>query len=150
MRLGLLRTPWGNDLAGFAYLATACLFALAILIQTFLAGDAALLAPEMWEEHVAWIHIFQWISVVLPVFAHLAERRIGFTALNCLPMAMIGLQYVSIHLAIKTGDSTLVGLHALGGIVLFGTVVFIVQEWRYRRTAPLTSFESALNDEHSL
>jgi hypothetical protein len=129
-----MQGPQGSDLGDLIYVTIACLFALAVLIQTFLAGGAALLAPEQWGEHVAWVHIFQWICLALPISSYFAQRRITSALLNCLPILLIAMQYVLIHLAIKKGDATLVGFHAVGGVVLFGILVFLVQEWRYRRT----------------
>jgi len=68
----------------------------------------------------------------LPIAAHVSVRRTGFSLLNCLPMAIIGLQYMLIHTAIRRGLPGFVGLHAVGGVLLFGVLVFSVQEWRYR------------------
>jgi hypothetical protein len=125
------------------FVGTVGIFALSVLIQAFLAGDAAVLAPEMWLKHVAWVHIFQWLSVVLPVAAHLAGNRIWFTILNCLPMAMIGLQYTLIHLAINRGEVSFAGLHAVGGVLLFGYLVFVFEEWRHLGAA---GFDGPLPD----
>jgi hypothetical protein len=130
------RWPFRRIAAGqWLFAGTIAIFALAVLVQVFFAGDAAILAPEMWQRHVAWVHIFQWLSVVLPVTARLAGNRIGFTVLNCLPMVMIGLQYTLIHIAISRGNATFAGLHAMGGVLLFGFLVFDFQEWRYRVSA---------------
>lgn len=117
------------------FVGTITIFALSVLVQAFFAGDAAILAPEMWQRHIAWVHIFQWFSVVLPVAAHLAGHRIGFTVLNCLPMVMIGLQYMLIHIAINHGKVTFAGLHAVAGVLLFGVLIFVFQEWRHRVSA---------------
>jgi Family of unknown function (DUF6220) len=117
------------------FVGTVGIFALSVLVQAFFAGDAAVLAPEMWQKHVAWVHIFQWLSVALPVTAHLAGHRIGFTFLNCLPLVMVGLQYMLIHFAINHGRATYAGLHAVGGVLLFGLLVFVFQEWRNRAAA---------------
>jgi hypothetical protein len=125
-------TQGGNVLATQLFVWVACLFALAVVCQVYLAGYAALLAPEVWDEHVAWVHFFQWFSVALPIAAHVSVRRIGFSLLNCLPMAIIGLQYMLIHNAIRRGLPGFVGLHAVGGVLLLGVLVFSVQEWRYR------------------
>jgi hypothetical protein len=130
--------PWPLRRAAFGrlvFVGTIGIFSAAVLVQAFLAGGAAVLAPEMWPKHVAWVHIFQWLSVVLPIAAHLAGHRIGFTVLNCLPMVMIGLQYMLIHFAINHGRVTFAGLHAAGGVLLFGVLVFIFQEWRHRASA---------------
>jgi hypothetical protein len=131
-----LPQPFRRMASGRAlFVGTVGILALSVLVQAFFAGDAAVLAPEMWQKHVAWVHIFQWLSVVLPVTAHLAGHRIGFTVLNCLPLVMIGLQYTFIHIAINHGEATFAGLHAVGGVLLFGLLVFVFQEWRHRAAA---------------
>ena len=125
----------GKIFADRLFVWTLNLFALAVLAQIFLAGYAALLAPEVWDQHVAWVHVFQWLSVALPIAAYFSVRRIGFALFNCLPMLIIGLQYMLVHMAIRRGEPALVGLHAVGGVLLFGVLVFGFQEWRYRLRA---------------
>jgi hypothetical protein len=46
-------------------------------------------------------------------------------------MAMIGLQYSLIHLAINRGEVTFARLHAVGGVLLFGFPVFVFQKCRH-------------------
>jgi len=122
----------GNDFAERLFVWVVSLFSFAVLSQIFLAGYAALLAPQAWDEHVAWVHIFQWLSVVLPVTGYFSDRRIWLVLLNCIPMSIIGLQYMLIHMAIRRGEPALVDLHAVGGVLLFGVLVYSLQEWRYR------------------
>jgi Family of unknown function (DUF6220) len=123
--------------ARLLFVGTIGALALSVLVQALFAGDAAVLAPQMWQAHVAWVHIFQWLTVVLPVAAHFADRRIEFTALNCAPMVLIGLQYMLIHFAINHGRAIFAGLHAVGGVLLFGFLVFVFQEWRHRNSVEL-------------
>jgi hypothetical protein len=119
-------------LAATAFAGLLGALGLALLVQAFFAGEAALIAPQDWALHLAWIHLFQWLSVALPPAAYLARRRLRFTLLNCVPIVLIGLQYSLIHLALRRGAAALAGLHAVGGMLLFGVVLFIAQEWRYR------------------
>jgi hypothetical protein len=106
------------------------LFGLAVLLQIFFAGEAAMIQPEVWEQHVAWIHLFQWLSLPIPVAAYLAKRKLSFAAVNCAPIVIIGLQYVLIHRALSNNAAALAGLHAVCGALLVGFVAFILQEWR--------------------
>lgn len=129
--------PYGGGLlAQRAFIAVTALFGLAVTIQVFLAGEAALVAPEEWQVHVAWVHIFQWLSVALPPLAFLASRRLGFTVLNGLPMLVIGLQYVLIHRSIGNVMPVLAGLHAVNGLLLIAFAVYIVQGWWQRASPP--------------
>jgi mercuric ion transport protein len=119
-----------NAVAGPVFLVLTAAFGLAVLIQIFLAGEASLVEPDDWARHVAWIHLFQWLSVPLPFAAYLARRKLWFAALNCVPMAIIGLQYVLIHRAVEHAWAPLAGLHAVCGALLVAFVAFVLQEGR--------------------
>jgi mercuric ion transport protein len=121
-----------NALAGPIFLVLTAAFGLAVIIQIFLAGEASMIEPDNWARHVAWVHLFQWLSVPLPFAAYLARRRLGFAALNCTPVVIIGLQYVLIHRAIEQARAPFAGLHAVCGALLLAYVAFVLQEWRQR------------------
>jgi hypothetical protein len=119
-----------DAVAGPVFLALTAAFGLAVLVQIFLAGEASMIEPDVWGRHVGWVHLFQWISVPLPFAAYLARRKLGFAALNCVPIVIIGLQYVMIHRAIEQARAPLAGLHAVCGALLIAYVAFVLQEWR--------------------
>lgn len=119
---------YSRSVAEWVYVGAVVLFGLAVIVQFFLAGEAALIAPEDWQLHVAWVHLFQWLSVCLPVLAYPARHKWSFTALNCLPIVLIGLQYVLIHRAISFTAAPLAGLHAVSGTVLIVFVTLILQD----------------------
>jgi hypothetical protein len=121
-----------SAVAGPVFLVLTVAFGFAVLIQIFLAGEASMIEPDDWASHIAWIHVFQWLSVPLPFAAYLARRSLGFAALNCFPMVIIGLQYVLIHRAIEQTRAPLAGLHAVCGALLIAYVGFVLQKWRQR------------------
>jgi mercuric ion transport protein len=112
------------------FVVLAAVFGVAVLIQIFFAGEAALVAPKDWERHLAWVHVFQWISIALPFAAYAAQRRMSFAMLNCIPIVIIGLQYFLIHRAMSHALPFLAGLHAVLGALLVGFVVFVMQAGR--------------------
>jgi hypothetical protein len=120
-----------DALAGTVFLVLTGAFGLAVLIQIYLAGEASMIEPDNWARHVAWVHLFQWLSVPLPFAAYRARRKLGFAALNCIPIVIIGLQYVLIHRAIEQARAPLAGLHAVCGALLLAYVAFVLQEWRH-------------------
>jgi hypothetical protein len=120
-----------NPLAGPVFLVLTAAFGLAVLIQIFLAGEASMIEPDDCRRHVAWVHLFQWLSVPLPFAAYLARRKLGFAALNCIPIVIIGLQYVLIHRAIEQAQAPLAGLHAVCGALLLAYVAFVPQGRRH-------------------
>jgi hypothetical protein len=96
------------------------LLTICLLVQFFIAGMAAMTNPEWWSYHNAWIAIFQWLVVPLPVLAWLAGRPRGLrTTLASIPMLQIALQYVLAHRAIEGRFEFGLGLHALdAGLLL--------------------------------
>jgi hypothetical protein len=131
-----IRTPPSGSLSAYAFAVLTAAFGVAVLIQIFFAGEAALIAPEDWERHLAWIHFFQWSSIALPVAAYAATRRLSFAALNCIPIVVIGVQYVLIHQAISNTLPVLAGLHAVCGALLIAFVTFVLQEMRFVNRLP--------------
>jgi hypothetical protein len=124
-----------NALAGYVFLVLTAAFGLAVLIQIYLAGEAAIVEPDDWRFHVAWIHLFQWLSLPLPAAAYLARRSVGFGAFNCVPLLIIGLQYVLIHRGIEHAWAPLAGFHAVCGALLVAYVAFVLQKWRQEAPA---------------
>ncbi len=126
-----IRTSPSGALSTYAFAVLTAAFGVAVLIQIFFAGEAALIAPDDWERHLAWIHVFQWGSIALPIAAYVATRRLSFATLNCVPIVVIGLQYVLIHRAISSTLPFLAGLHAVFGALLVAFVTFVLQELRF-------------------
>lgn len=105
---------------------SSALLALALLGQAFTAGMAAITDPDWWQAHVAWVHAFQWLVLVLPVSAAAAPvpRRVKGASLG--PLFLMGLQYVLAHRGMDGSFPTGLGLHAAGGFVLFGAVLYVL------------------------
>jgi hypothetical protein len=102
----------------------AALVVVALLVQFFIAGMAALTHPEWWAYHQTWVAYFQWLVVPLPLLAWLAgpPRPLRVT-LACIPFVQIGLQYVLAHRAIEGRLSFGLGLHAVNAAVMLVVVV---------------------------
>ncbi len=118
-----------NALAGPIFLVLTAAFGLAVVIQIFLVGEASMIEPDDWGRHVGWVHMFQWLSLPLPFAAYLARRKLAFAALNCIPIVIIGLQYVLIHRAIEQAWAPLAGVHAVCGALLVAYVTFVLQRF---------------------
>jgi hypothetical protein len=69
--------PRFDRCAGGAFVILTALFGLAVLIRIFFAGEATMIQPEARQQLVAWIHLFQWGSVPLPVAAYAAGRLVA-------------------------------------------------------------------------
>lgn len=97
----------------------SALLTLSILVQFFIAGMSAMTNPEWWSYHSAWVDIFQWLVVPLPVLAWMGgpPRRLRLT-LATLPLVQIALQYVLVHRALDGRLAIGVGLHALNAALM--------------------------------
>ena len=105
----------------------AALLLVALLVQFFIAGMAALTNPGWWAYHQQWVAVFQWLVVPLPVLAWLAgpPRRYR-VPLGCVPLVQIGLQYVLAHRAIDGRWPIGLGLHAVDAAVMLLVVGALV------------------------
>src|SRR5262249_26456946 len=98
------------------------------LLQAFFAGSAALIEPQYWSLHQAWVGIFQWLSVVLLIASWLANRSRIAKWGSVAAVVILAFQYASIHMAVRDGLAWLAGTHAVGGFILFGVLVLIIAD----------------------
>ncbi len=99
--------------------ALSVLLTICLLVQFFIAGMAAMTNPQWWTYHSAWVAIFQWLFIPLPILAWLGGPPRGQQVLfSCIPLLQIALQYVLAHRAIEGRLAIGLGLHALDGALL--------------------------------
>jgi hypothetical protein len=97
----------------------SALLTICLLVQFFIAGMAAMTEPEWWTYHSAWVAIFQWLVVPLPILAWFSGPVRGRrTLFACIPSLQIALQYVLAHRAIEGRLAIGLGLHALDAALL--------------------------------
>ena len=96
------------------------LLTICLLVQFFIAGIAAMTDPGWWNYHSAWVAIFQWLVIPLPILAWLGGPARGWrTLIACIPLLQIALQYVLAHRAIEGHLAIGLGLHSLdAGLLL--------------------------------
>ena len=115
-----------ETLSRLALRILSTLFSLAVLIQFFIAGMAAVTNPEWWTYHSAWIGIFQWLVVPLPILAFLGgPPRCRLIAFATIPMIQVALQYVLAHRALEGRLTAGIGLHAVNGALLLIVATFL-------------------------
>lgn len=102
------------------------LLAISILVQFFIAGMSALTNPDWWTYHLAWVSIFQWLVLPLPVLAWLSgpPSRID-VALSCAPTVQMALQYLFAHRALEGRLPIGMGLHAVNAAVMLVIVTML-------------------------
>jgi mercuric ion transport protein len=113
-------SEWSLPFASRAMLRIlSALLTICLLAQFFIAGMAAMTNPEWWTYHSAWVAIFQWLVVPLPVLAWLGGPARGWrTVFACIPLLQIALQYVLAHRAMEGRLAIGLGLHALDAALL--------------------------------
>lgn len=112
--------------ARLVFLGSCAALAVALLVQTYLAGVAAMTDPSWWDLHRAWVNVFQWL-VLLPVAsAVLARYPKWLVGMSVLPVVLIYSQYVWIELAREAAWAYASGAHAANALVLFGSTVFLL------------------------
>jgi len=109
---------------------TAGLLAVALFVQFFIAGMAALTSPDWWSYHLTWVSLFQWLVVPLPVFAWLSGPPLpARVTLASVPFLQMGLQYVLAHRALDGRLPIGLGLHAANAALMLVIVVALVADW---------------------
>jgi hypothetical protein len=102
------------------------LLTISLLVQFFMAGMAAMTNPEWWSYHSAWVAIFQWLVVPLPVLAWFGgPPRYWRVTLAFMPPIQIALQYVLVHRALEGRLAIGVGLHAVNAALMLIVATFL-------------------------
>jgi hypothetical protein len=117
--------------------AASTLLSISILIQFYFAGVAAMTDPGYWGYHQAWVTVFQWLVVPLPVLAWLGgyPRRWRVTIATA-PLLQIALQYVLAHRALEGRLPIGIGLHAVNaGVLLIVSAILAagLLDWKLQK-----------------
>ena len=113
------------------------LLTISILVQFFIAGMAAMTKPEWWAYHSAWVGVFQWIVLPLPVLAWCnGPPRRSRVTLAMIPLVQIALQYVLVHRALEGRLAIGVGLHAVNAALMLIVTTFLTIGYSGQKPAP--------------
>jgi hypothetical protein len=112
----------------------SALLTICLLVQFFIAGMAAMTDPQWWTYHSAWVAIFQWLVVLLPIAAWMGGSPRGRrTMFACVPLAQVALQYVLAHRGLDGRLSIGIGLHAVNAALFLIVAVFLTTGFPDRR-----------------
>ena len=112
-------------LARTAFLGSCAASGIALLVQAFLAGVAAMTDPSWWGLHLAWVHTFQWLVLLPPACAVLAGYPRWLMWASALPVMLLYLQYVWAEFGRDGTWAYGLGVHAASGLLLFGTTMVL-------------------------
>ena len=112
-------------------LATAgWLLAAAVLVQIFLAGRAVFVSPDLWQQHRAFVHTFEWLSPAAVVLAHLGRTARLTKVLAWLTVALIFMQYATAGTQSSLGRAGLAAIHPVTAVLLFWAAVELARRAR--------------------
>ena len=118
------------------YFSLACLFALCLFVQVFLAG-LALFDNGDWSSHTTFIHYFEFTPIVMLLFAALGRIGWRMILLTAGLYLLIIFQYMSVNMDAKF----IAALHPVSAmLMLWGTVTVI------RRSNPWSKSSTQGND----
>lgn len=82
--------------AAFVFLSWA--FVACIVVQTYIAGMAVFQEPSRWSIHVSFVHIFEFIPLLMIAFAFAGRMPKGTGWLSFALFALIYCQYFTANL----------------------------------------------------
>jgi len=119
--------------AGAAYAALAWALVVCVAVQVLLAGMAVFVDPLNWVRHVAFVHVFELIPVLMLILAVVARasRGQGLYLGPVLLWFLISLQYAFAD----AGKTVVAALHPVNALVIFWYAVHVATRVRPVRLA---------------
>jgi hypothetical protein len=122
------------------------LLAIAVLVQTLLAGRAIFVSPELWPSHRAFVHAFEWLSVVAVILAYVAGAARAIKTLAWLTVVLMFLQYATAGTQSSLGHLGLAAIHPVTGLLLFWTAIEMARRASSERRAASKAADLAVED----
>jgi hypothetical protein len=101
-----------------AFTALAWLFAICVAAQVFLAGMAVFNGPAWWSDHVTFIHLFEYVPLLMLLAAFLGKMPARIKWLSLLAFGLVALQYAFVALG-SSSLPALAALHPVNALVIF-------------------------------
>ena len=111
--------PQVTGIRSFAYRVSVVLLFGCLIVQIYLAGQAATVDGAMWQAHMDFVHIFSPLVLIVPVLAWVVRRtRLEKALATSLPVLMF-LQGASVHARdLAIAATWFPGFHAVGAMTL--------------------------------
>ncbi|WP_222125821.1 DUF6220 domain-containing protein, partial [Paenibacillus sp. Y412MC10] len=103
-----------------AYFILSCVLMICIVVQVFLAGVALFDHSEAWKWHRAFVHMFEYISIILFILGIIGKlsRKLIWGSLGL--FALFNIQYYTAH-------GIAGALHPVLALVLFWGALAIIR-----------------------
>lgn len=108
----------------YSFIILAWIFAICVISQVFIAGLATFVDPVNWKKHTSFIHIFEWLPIIMFILAIFAKlpKAIRWQSLGM--YVLIILQYASAHMG---SVGVLAAFHTVIALVLFSSSIAIAR-----------------------
>lgn len=116
------REPPRVRVARVAYTVLAWIFAICVALQVFLAGLAIFDGPAWWSEHRSFVHLFEFVPLLMLVAALLGNMSTRAKWLSLLAFGLVALQYGFVILGSVSG-AALAALHPVNALLIFGLAI---------------------------
>jgi hypothetical protein len=118
------RVRWARR--GFVLFAGALV--IGVLIQVYIAGMAVFVDPANWSLHANFVHIIEWLPLVMLVLAFLGRLS---RELKLLPVVLFVLIIVQYATALGFSDSMVAATHPVNAVVIVGVAAMTTRRaWR--------------------
>ena len=107
------RIRWARR--GFVLFAGALV--IGVLIQVYIAGMAVFVDPANWNLHAHFVHVIEWLPLVMLVLAFLGRLS---RELKLLPVVLFVLIIVQYATALGFSDSMVAAIHPVNAMVIVG------------------------------
>lgn len=101
-----------------AFTVRAWLFAICVAVQVFMAGMAVFVGPTWRNNHTSFIHLFEYLPVLMLVAAFVGRMSTRVKWLSLLAFGLVVLQYALIAMG-SSSLLALAALHPVNALVIF-------------------------------
>ena len=107
-------------------------FVVGVLIQIYIAGMAVFIDPANWSLHASFVHIIEWLPLVMLVLAFLGGLS---RELKLLPVVLFMLIIVQYATALGFRGTLVAAIHPVNAVVIVGIAAMTTHRaWRILRS----------------
>lgn len=122
-----------------AYRILAWLMVACIAAQVFLAGMAVFVNAKDWDWHVAFVHTFEYVPILMFILSLSGRMTNRMRAMTAGLFVLIELQYALIQLGDHVSND-IAALHPVNALLIFWLAIVLArraeQIWRNRGRTP--------------
>lgn len=121
------RLPTHVRLVRVGYVLIAGLFIVGVLIQVYIAGMAVFVNPARWSMHATFVHIIEWMPLIMLVLAFPGRLSRELKLLSIGLFVLVIVQYAT---ALGFSDSLVAAIHPVNALIIFGLAV-VTTRWAW-------------------